>query len=47
MMIIPLLPKTTKAEAVKIKNKIEKLSLNDIITRVDILYEEVSKPTNK
>ena len=41
MMIIPLLFGTTRAKAAEIKNKIEKLTINDIISRTDILYESI------
>ncbi len=42
MMTIPLIVGTTMGKAREIKNRIEKITVGDILSSVDILYERPS-----
>ena len=44
MMTIPLRLGTTYGKAIEIKNRIEKITVGDILNSVEILYERPSQP---
>ena len=47
MMTIPLVLGTTIGTALEIKNRIEKITVADIMSSADILYEKPSLPLNR
>jgi hypothetical protein len=46
MMTIPLIVGTSMGKAREIKNRIEKITVGDTLSSVDILYERPSQPMN-
>lgn len=47
MMTIPLKYGTTNSKAIEIKNRIEKITVGNILKSIDILYESPTNPLNE